>query len=147
MIALETRLAVQDFVTQFQRRLDRFEPLADLLTADVTFSNGAIEIRGRDAFERHFAQRPDRQGVSVRHAWLNLTVRGAGEALEASYLVQAFHGARAAPTQLASLHVGDAIDHLVWEGDHLLLAASRFASALKWTAEPALADHVLQAGR
>ena len=147
MIALETRLAVQDFVTEFQRRLDRFEPLADLLTADVTFSNGAIEIRGRDAFERHFAQRPDRQGVSVRHCWQNLTVRAANATIEASYLVQAFHSARTAPTQLASLHVGDATDRLVWEGDRLLLAASRFTSALKWTAEPAPAAPVLQAGK
>ncbi|MGE4432162.1 MAG: nuclear transport factor 2 family protein [Sphingobium sp.] len=120
------------FVTEFQRRLDAAESLADMLAPGARLASSGDVLEGIEAIDAWvIGRRPDQV---VRHVWNNLRVVMAGDRTSATlrYIATAWHGDDRGTARTMTL--GDVVDRLVPGIDRQwLLAESSFARIFKQT--------------
>lgn len=97
------------FITEFQRRLDAAESLADMLATNARLISPAGVVEGAAAIDAHVtARRPEQV---VRHCWNNLRVAGEGETrVTLRYIATAWHGDPSGA--LRTMTLGDVCDVL-----------------------------------
>lgn len=116
------------FVTEFQRRLDAAESLADMLAPGARLVSPGDVLDGIEAIDAWVTGRRPEQ--VVRHVWNNLRVEMDGTGVILRYIATAWHGDETG--SLRMMTVGDVVDVLVpGPGGEWLLAESSFARIFK----------------
>lgn len=97
------------FITEFQRRLDAAETMADMLMPDARLVSSHDTLEGAEAIDAYVTARTADQ--VVRHMWSNLQVEVEGaDRATLRYLATAWHGTLA--TTLHMMTLGDVTDKL-----------------------------------
>ena len=118
------------FITEFQRRLDAAESLADMLASGARLISPGELLDGIAAIDAWVTGRRPEQ--AVRHVWNNLRVEAQpnGSAVTLRYIATAWHGDETGALRMMTL--GDVVDVLVPGAQgQWLLAESSFARIFK----------------